>query len=379
MLTEEDLDAEDSLVLTWQVLDKAHEKTEDVRADDAYSKWDSSVRKHGQEMDEWIAYVKKAKLEVSAQDPDKVIIQKEDASKLLRGSGLSQRDRAQVKMNCGGAADPARLETVLLWMFPKMGETERKYGQMKTSDTRFGSSLRFKACRNGAARKDTPATKPHAGATPKKDPKTGRFFRKKVHMTDPADEEDGEEEVGRHWADEEVSEDERSGEEQVNAVHMTEDAEPEGESEDNQPPSSEEDSVPLEEAREAFVAGWKAKSKTNDVRKKRGLKPPGNKSPASAKKHIDKKNSTCADCLKTGHWKGDPGCEKVKSGQTPAFSGDKKKGTPSVRGVHSVNWAYMVTKTEFASESPMRMIPRRQQGDLSSEERDEKQSDSKRQ
>ena len=72
------------------ILDEAHEKTEDVRADAAYSKWDSAVRNHGQEMDEWTTYIKRAKLEVSAQDPDKVSTGKEEASKLLRGSGLSQ-------------------------------------------------------------------------------------------------------------------------------------------------------------------------------------------------------------------------------------------------------------------------------------------------
>ena len=35
---------------------------------------------------------------------------------------------------------------------------------------------------------------PHAGPAQKKDPKTGRFFKKKVHMTDPADEEGGQDE-----------------------------------------------------------------------------------------------------------------------------------------------------------------------------------------
>ena len=47
VLSEEDVDAEDSLVLVWQIFDKAHEKTEDVRADVGYSTWDNAVRNHG--------------------------------------------------------------------------------------------------------------------------------------------------------------------------------------------------------------------------------------------------------------------------------------------------------------------------------------------
>ena len=37
-----------------------------------------------------------------------------------------------------------------------------------------------------------------------------------------------------------------------------------------------------------------------------------------------KKNSTCADCKQKGHWKGDPECPKVQSGETKPFKKKEK-------------------------------------------------------
>ena len=125
LLTEKDLEHPSSLQVIWRIFDRAHGKTEDERSDKAYSTWDNLARTRGQEFDDYITEVRLAKLEVHTQDPEKRISDKELFSKILRGSGLPHKDRAQVKMNCGGVPDPERVETVLISMFPNMGKTER--------------------------------------------------------------------------------------------------------------------------------------------------------------------------------------------------------------------------------------------------------------
>ena len=130
VLTISDLLQDDALEMVWSLLDKSHEKTEHEREDDAYDRWEKAHRKHGQDMDEWICFVKKTKLEVLTQDPEKVISSKELASKMLRGSGLPPKERAQVLFNCGGVRDPERIETVLLVTYPRIADNERKLGMV---------------------------------------------------------------------------------------------------------------------------------------------------------------------------------------------------------------------------------------------------------
>ena len=55
----------DGLQIVWRILDQAHEKMEHERMDEAYTNWEMARRRHGQSMDEWISYVKKAKLEMA--------------------------------------------------------------------------------------------------------------------------------------------------------------------------------------------------------------------------------------------------------------------------------------------------------------------------
>ena len=47
----EDLKKEDGLLTAWSILDKAHEKMEHERADDAYTKWESARRTYGTTME----------------------------------------------------------------------------------------------------------------------------------------------------------------------------------------------------------------------------------------------------------------------------------------------------------------------------------------
>ena len=123
-----DLEKPEGLAMVWAILDRAHERMEHERADDAYSAWESARRKPGQSIEEWLTYLRKVRLELEAQDPNIVISEKQHASKMMRGAMLPHDKKAQVLFNCGGVYDPLRMETVLRATFPKIGDTERKLG-----------------------------------------------------------------------------------------------------------------------------------------------------------------------------------------------------------------------------------------------------------
>ena len=86
---------------------------------------------------------------------------------------------------------------------------------------------------------------------------------------------------------------------------------------------------------EIFYQGLKAGKKLNSASKgwnkpkgrgKGGHGRPSTTSSSSSNVTTVKKEKTgkCLDCGQFGHWKGDPECSRVKSGQTPLF---KKHGT----------------------------------------------------
>ena len=81
-------------------------------------------------MQDWCNYVRKLRMELIAQDPDSAVSDKSLASKMLRGSGLTRKERAQVLFNCGGTLDSGRVETVLKVTYSDMQLAERKTGQV---------------------------------------------------------------------------------------------------------------------------------------------------------------------------------------------------------------------------------------------------------
>ena len=126
-----------------------------------------------------------------------------------------------------------------------------------------------------------------------------------------------------------------------------------------------------EALKEAYAAGWRAKSKTADSRKGRGYhqaKSKGQgkgKQPDRRKAEDRKKNSQCASCKQYGHWHGDAVCPNVISGKDPPRStgsasqggthyttsqeGDpadrKSEGSGGTR-VHRVNWTFPVNSVD---------------------------------
>ena len=207
--------------------------------DEAYTNGAQARRRHGQSMDEWITYLKKVRLEVEAHDGAVVISNRLMASKLFRGAGLTTEKRAQVLFNCGGKYDPERMETVLRVTYPKLHETERKQGVVIPKE---------RIIRNGVSSSREGSVKPRPEA-------------RKVHEVHSGD---GEDVMGD------------AGDQESIATQAFEEDPGEEETEDDREPEGDEDQ-PEPEVYEAFLAGWKAKNKTAEVRKKRGFvkNPPG--------------------------------------------------------------------------------------------------------
>ena len=309
-----DLEKPDGLEMVWKILDRAHERMEHERADDAYGAWESAHRKPGQSIDEWLTYLRKTKLDVEAQDITLVISDKQLASKMLRGAGLPQDKKAQVLFNCGGIYEPLRMETVLRVSFPRIGDFERKQGLVVP---RARHEYRAESTNHPAFKQN--GDKPRDGRY-KKDTKT-------VHECD----------------DVQVDTDEEC-EDDKNEVFLQDGGQSEDTQEDGDQENDQEE-LGGEEFLETFMAAWRAKKKTNEHRLSRGFAPKGaGKStsvPSSPSKGGDsstsslearKASSRCAECKQIGHWKGDPECPNVQKGKTPKFD----KQTTDIIG--SVLW-----------------------------------------
>ena len=336
-----DLEGPDGLEMVWQILDQAHEKMEHERADDAYDGWENARRKHGQSMEEWISYIKKIKLEMEAHDEDVVISAKQMASKMLRGSGLPSEKCAQVLFNAGGKYVPDRIATVLRVTYPRLHEAERRSGQVvprarqASMPTRSGGQTGMPSRQAGPTA--LKAGMPLRGAD-------GRYKQgvrpKGVHAVDDLeDADDVEFPVGDSDPDAESDGNQDNGEHDDENNNGFDDDDPEDVQE-----------LTEQEAKEAFLAGWRAKKKTSDQRKQRGFLgvPRSDRTELSqscpGKLDVRKTNSRCADCKGLGHWRGDPECPLVQAGQVPKFEKPVKKA-------HYVRWLGMVNKVE-----PVRVV-----------------------
>ena len=91
---------------------------------------------------DWLVYVRKKRMEVQLQDPKTSISDDGLASKMLRGSGLSQKVKAQVFFNCGGVYDSKRMETVMKATYGKLHDSERRSymtPNMRSKIEKFGA------------------------------------------------------------------------------------------------------------------------------------------------------------------------------------------------------------------------------------------------
>ena len=299
----EDLQAPDGLQLVWELLDGHHEQLSHDRLDDSYRAWETAHRAHGEPMDMWLSRLLRVKTELETQDTQLTISDRQWASKMLRGTGLPRKDKAQVLFNAGGKLDPKRIEGVLRITYHGIAGQERTEGKVMPR------------------RESRPSGHGHRGRSSFK----GSHKHRGTYQADqcPDEVEEDQSEDDDEDSQEEVFEAEQEG------------AEDDAENEPNDG-SDDLETVQESEIQEAFLAGWKAKKRMNSVKKERGFRGKGGSSSGNppcqhkdprhdgnakgaGKVPVDerKKNSHCSDCGKKGHWSGDAICEKVKSGAVP--------------------------------------------------------------
>ena len=89
----------------------------------------------------------------------------------------------------------------------------------------------------------------------------------------------------------------------------------EDEEEDDE--DEEIDTATATELSEAYAAGWRAKAQAAGHKQGRGYRQPRVRGSDRRDTDARKRKSTCSSCLQPGHWRGDPECPKVQSGEVP--------------------------------------------------------------
>ena len=130
VLEVEDLQGADGLQLVWELLDGHHEQLSHDRLDDSYRAWETAHRNHGEPMDMWLSRLLRIKTELETQDTQLKISDRQWASKMLRGTGLPRKGKAQVLFNAGGKLDPRRIEGVLRITYHGIAGQERSEGKV---------------------------------------------------------------------------------------------------------------------------------------------------------------------------------------------------------------------------------------------------------
>ena len=212
---------------------------------------------------DWTTYLRKKRMELQLEDPTSAISDRALASKMLRGAGLSQRERAQVLFNCGGVYDSKRMEVVLKAAYSKVHDSEKR--------SVFPRRLPL-----AAAQREHGRPSGSSGGRFPPPPQARRPFALRgrpghqVHEVENGDnnyENDDDLEEEQH--DEDEADDQDDGDPGGGEGIFFEDgAEVDDElGPDDDEPDDEEYEAP-EDLQEAFLAGWRAKQKTAAQRQK---------------------------------------------------------------------------------------------------------------
>ena len=294
--------------LVWKLLDEAFGETEEELFERAEVEFNTYRRIPGQSM----------------ATPQSIMSDRAWAQRLLNRSSLARRERLDVFFSAGGKYQSKEIEVAL----------RHRCGRVHEDERRLPVPAQGKGYVRPVGRKATPA-------------KGGKGFRKgekKTFYEDAGNEEEEQEE--------DLEEDEEAFGtylEQQDQEEARGDLDPIDEEEEDQ--EYEEESLGEEELKEAWAAGWKAKSQQNEKKKYRGWKGSGkgssNTTGSGAAPDKRKTNSTCSSCGEVGHWKGDAQCRNVQNGQDKPHR-KKENGThvstTTTEGAN-VHFTYVVTTT----------------------------------
>ena len=307
-----ELQEEASFSRVMKLLDDTYEKQADERFEQKQEEFMTFRRPHGMAMSAYIAKLRRLKAEYLKEDPDTVISDRAYAQRLLTRAGLSKKERTEIFFAAGGKYRSEGIEKVLRFRCATMHteEVEKyRYGRPH-GDLKGSKSSRKVYHRGSGARSSTWRLKK----------------RNDAHLTEaePENEEDPDEDFQEEEADEDLDNEDLEQEAYPADVRDYVDH---GDDEPDWGGTEEEDEEwEMSDLREAYAAGWKARQQSAEMRKGRGYKGQGKgkkggkqKSRPEDNRRVEdrKKASKCAICHKYGHWKGDPQCPKVKSGEYP--------------------------------------------------------------
>ena len=303
--------SEDGLHLLWRLLDGESTAEHFERAERELSGY---RRIPGQTVASYVATMERLKAQYIITDPETVISDRSWAQRLLNRALLNRRERLDVFYSAGGAYVSDAIEKALRHRSAHLHE-EEETGSMR-STAASSSPTRARSRMTTSSRTST--------------------SRSGVHLADGAQDAEMDEEED---LEAEASVDDEGPEFDEMAIPEEEVASDE----------EDDDASMASELKEAFTAGWRAKGKTNAVRKARGWSRPNSSSsgtsptsPVSLKDR--KKLSTCASCGAKGHWKGDPECVNVQRGKDKPHQPKGKSDT--IYETNEVHFTYMVGPVE---------------------------------
>ena len=328
-----------------RLLDESFGARSDERFEQRQEEYLQFRRTPGMSISAYISTLKRLRTEYLREDEHTVISDKSFAQRLLTRAGLSRRERMDVFFSSGGKYSSGPIEKVLRFRCANVHHDEKRE-----------SSTRYKYGQRPRDERGHP-TKPRKQMFPKRsDRKHNRPTRHHTHVADQEEDEPNEyseEEEGLSELDREDFEQEALAEGGGDYGDEEYEDIPEEEGE-------EDDWDTVEQLKDAYAAGWRAKQQSAEQRKGRGYKNQKGKSKGKGTKKERapderKRTSRCSSCKQMGHWHGDACCPNVISGKDPPrdsgssqvnFSegGQASGSRPAESGgrVHRVNWSFMV-------------------------------------
>ena len=313
-LSIEEMVGKGGLKKVWHLLDEAYHETSEEHFERVEHEFNTYRRAPGQSIPSYLSQIKRLKAEYMREDPESRLSDRAWAQRLLVRASLSKRERLDCFFSAGGFYVSREIERALRHRCQKIHEEERRLPYPAKKPFRPSPS---------SSRSSTTASTSSTGISSR----SGRFKKGHGSYLTAIEEQDVEEEI-----DEEDLEKDPEAYEAYLQEQMPEDEEEvEDEAEDE---VSEEEAITAEELKEAWAAGWRAKDQVAEKRKGRNFRMSGGPkgSRKDQKGDARKAATTCSSCGQRGHWKGDPECPKVKSGEDKPFQPKMKP-----KGVHFVN------------------------------------------
>ena len=310
-LTIDEMVAPGGLDRVWELLDEAYHETSEEYFERVETEFSQYRRVPGQSIASYLSQIKRLRADYQREDPGTVFSDRAWAQRLLMKASLTKRERLDVFFSAGGVYSSKEVEKALKHRCQRIHDEER----------RLPSTFKRPPVAKSVSSFRTSSTTSTQSSFRSRGPKSSGGHGSHVATVELPEEDDNDEE-------EDLEQDPEAYEDY--AAMVEEEGEPQDDEE--QEATDDEDGVTPEELKEAWAAGWRAKDKIAEKRKGRSFRSDAGK-PARRGDDPRKKSTTCSSCGALGHWRGDPECPKVKSGEDKLFQPKPK----SKHGVHFVS------------------------------------------